>query len=111
MFVTISKGIKAHQKFQSFSFHVSENIYQIRQLFDGLVTECFLQGIVLTKNQKTSVLVTHPTDWWLTFIESVSLQVPLPMIFQQMTVVAEKWDAHDEKEHMEANVADSRRRT
>ena len=48
----------------------------------------------------------------MNFIDSVSLQVPLPttaVIFQQMILIAEKWDARDEKEHGEANFASSRR--
>ena len=35
---------------------------QLRQRFDGLVTECILQGIVLIGNQKSTVLLTHPSD-------------------------------------------------
>ena len=84
-------------------------MYAIRQRFDGLVTECALQGIVLTENQKTTVLLTHPSDRWRTFIDCISLQIPLPtvdVIFQQMIVLAEKWYARDEKEHNEANIAD-----
>ena len=62
--------------------------------------------------QKTTVLLTHPTEKWKTFIDSISLQAPLPTtatIFQQMIILAEKWEARDEKEHTEANFADSKR--
>ena len=106
--ISISKGINANQRFQSFSFLAGESVYKLRQRFDGLVTECILQGIILTENQKSSVLLTHPTARWMNFIDSVSLQVPLPtttVIFEQMILIAEKWDARDEKEHGEANFA------
>ena len=55
--ITISKGINANKKFQSFLFLAGESVYKLRQRFDGLVTECVLQGITLTENQNTSVLV------------------------------------------------------
>ena len=112
--ITASKAINANQKFQAFSFNPGESVHHIRQRFDGLVTECALQGIVLTEMQKTTVPLTHPTERWKTFIDSVSLQAPLPttvIIFQQMIILAEKWEARDEKEHTEANFADSKRRT
>ena len=48
--ITISKGINAIQKFQSFSYMAGESVYKPRQRFDGLVTECVLQGIILTEN-------------------------------------------------------------
>ena len=112
--ITASKGINANQKFQSFVFSPGETVYQTRQRFDGLVTECALQGIVLSETLKSTVLLTHPTDRWRTFIDSISLQAPLPttaIIFQQMIILAEKWEARDEKEHAEANFADFKRRT
>ena len=112
--ITASKAINAHQRFQAFSFNPGETVHQIRQRYDGLVTECALQGIVLTEMQKTTVLLTHPTERWKTFIDSISLQAPLPttaIIFQQMIILAEKWEARDEKEHTEANFADYKRRT
>ena len=112
--ITASKGINANQKFQSFAFIPGETVYEIRQRFDCLVTECALQGIILTDMQKTTVLLTHPTEKWKTFIDSISLQAPLPTtatIFQQMIILAEKWEARDEKEHTEANFADSKRQT
>ena len=64
--------------------------------------------------QKTTILLTHPTERWKTFIDSVSLQAPLPttaIIFQQMIILSEKWEARDEKERTEANFADYKRRT
>ena len=112
--ITASKGINANQKFQSFAFIPGETVYEIRQRFDCLVTECALQGFFLTEMQKTTVLLTHPTEKWKTFIDSISLQAPLPTtatILQQMIILAEKWEARDEKEHTEANFADSKRQT
>ena len=53
-------------------------MYALRQRFDGLVTECILQGIVLTENQKSTLLVTHPSDRWQSTIDTISMQVPLP---------------------------------
>ena len=47
--ITQSRAINAHQKFQSFAFITGEHVYQIRQRFEGLDTECTLQGIVLTE--------------------------------------------------------------
>ena len=112
--ITASKGINANQKFQSFAFIPGETVYETRRRFDCLVTECALQGIVLSEMLKTTVLLTHPSDRWRMFIDSISLQVPLPttaIIFQQMIILAEKWEARDEKEHTEANFADFKRRT
>ena len=87
-------------------------MYQIRQRFNGLVTECILQGIVLTENQKSTVLLTHPSERWRLTIDNISMQVPLPStaaIFEQMIILNEKWEARDDKEHTEANMADYRR--
>ena len=112
--ITAWKGINANRKFHSFVFTPRGTIYQTRQRFDGLVTKCALQGIVLSETLKTTVLLTHPTNHWRTFIDSISLQAPLPttqIIFQQMIILAEKWEARDEKEHSEANFADYKRRT
>ena len=111
--ITAQKGINAHQRFQAFTFIPGETVYKIRQRFDGLVTECALQGVVMTENQKTTVLLTHPTEKWRTFIDYISLSLPLPttaIVFQQMIVLAEKWEAREEKEHGEANLADYKRR-
>ena len=60
--ITQSKAINAHQMFQPFAFIQGGKVYAVRQRFDGLVTECILQGIVLTENQKSTVLLTHPSD-------------------------------------------------
>lgn len=70
--ISAAKGTNAHQKFHAFSFNEWEKVYAIRQRFDGLVTECALQGIVLTHNQKTTVLLTHPSDRWRTSSNSAS---------------------------------------
>ena len=94
--ISAAKGINVHQKFQAFSFNEGKKVYAIRQRFDGLVTERALQGIVLT----------HPSERRRSFIDSISLQVPLPtvdVIFQQMIALEKKWEARDEKEHTEAN--------
>ena len=63
-----------------------------------------MQGIVLTENQKTIVLLTHSSDRLRTFIDSISLQIPLPTV----DVIFQQWDARDEKEHTEANIVDFR---
>ena len=112
--ITQSRAINAHQKFQSFAFISGEHVYQIRQRFDGLVTECILQGIVLTENQKSTVLLTHPSERWRLTIDNISMQVPLPTtaaIFEQMIILNEKWEARDDKEHTEANMAEYRRQS
>ena len=111
--ISAAKGINANQRFQSFVFIPGESVYHMRQRFDGLVIECVLQGIILSDLHKTTVLLTHPTERCKTFIDSVSLQLPLPttaIIFEQMIVLSEKWAARDEKEHTEANLADYKRR-
>ena len=112
--ITASKGINANQTFLLFVFTPKETVNQTKQRFDGLVTECALQGTVLSETLKTTVLLTHPTERWRTFIDSISLQAPLPttaIIFQQMIILAEKWEAKNEKERTEANFADNKRRT
>ena len=99
--ITASKGINAHPRFQAFAFIPRETVYHIRQRYDGLVTECALLGVVLTEIQKTTVLLTHHTKRWKTFIGSISSQVlpTISIIFQQRIILVEKWEARDEKEH------------
>ena len=65
-------------------------------------TECVLQGIALRENQKTTVVLSHPSERWRTF--RLSSFPTTTHIFQQIIVQAKKWDARNEKEHTVANI-------
>ena len=113
--VSFSTGqaVSANTRFQAFAFDAGETVHRLRQRFDGLVTECTLQGLTLTELTKSTVLLTRPSEIWRGVIDTISIQVPLPtteVIFQQMISLQERWDVRNEAEHTEVNYANQRGR-
>lgn len=91
---TASKESNANQnfQFQSFSFISGEPVYETTRRFECLVTEYALQGIFFPEILNTTelLLLTHSTERWKAFTDSLSPQVLLPTSttdFQHMIVL------------------------
>ena len=106
--VSASMATVARTRFQDFKMKDGESVIQTLHRFDQLVNECTIQAIYLTQDEKTAALLTHPSQKWMTFMDSYATTEPLPpvsTIFRAMKSQEERWSARNDREYEEANYA------
>lgn len=106
--VSASMAAVARVRFISFRMRDGESVIQTLHRFDELVNECTIQAVHVTEEEKTAVLLTHPSGKWIHFMDSYATTDPLPpvsTIFRAMRSQEERWDARNDREYEEANFA------
>ena len=104
--ISASMATVARTRFQDFKMRDGESVVSTLHRFDQLVNECLIQAIYLTEEDKTMVLLTHPSQKWTNFMDSYSNVEPLPpvsTIFRSMRSQEERWNARNDNEYAEAN--------
>ena len=104
--ISASMATVARTRFQDFKMRDGESVVSTLHRFDQLVNECLIQAIILTEEDKTRALLTHPSQKWINFMDSYANIEPLPsvrVIFRAMRSQEERWNARNENEYAEAN--------
>ena len=71
-----------------------------------MVSECIIQALTITKNNKTLALLTHPLEKWRVFMDSYATKNPVlevGEIFKAMKGPEERWNTRNDREIGEAN--------
>ena len=61
-----------------------------------------IQVVNITEENKTMVLVTHPTEKWRIYIDAYATQTAIPgvdAIFRAMKALEEHWISRNDREH------------
>ena len=106
--ISVSMATNALSRFHDFKMRDGDSVLQTQHRFDQLVNECMIQAVNITDENKTIVLLTHPTEKWRTFIDAYATQDPLPrvdVIFRAMKALEERWTSRNVREYEEANFA------
>ena len=104
--ISVSMATNALSRFHDFKMRDGDSVLQTQHRFDQLVNECMIQAVNITDENKTIVLLTHPTEKWRTFIDAYATQDPLPrvdVIFRAMKALEERWTSRNDREYEEAN--------
>ena len=104
--VSASMATVARTRFNDFKMLDGETVVQTLHRFDQLANECVIQALPLSEDNKTMILLTHPSAKWRGFIDSYATQDPLPtvsVIFRAMKAQEERWNARNDREVGEAN--------
>ena len=91
--ISVYMATNALSRFHDFKMRDGDSVRQTQHRFDHLVNECMIQAVNTTDENKTIVLLTHPTEKKRTFIDAYATQDPLPridIIFRAMKALWER---------------------
>ena len=109
--ISTSMASNARSRFHEFRMRDGDSVIETQHRFDQMVNECIIQAVAIDEENKTMVLLTHPTEKWRGFMDAYATQSPLPkvdVIFRAMKSLEERWTSRNEREHGEANYAGMR---
>ena len=64
-----SMASSTRSRFNDFRMHNGDTVIQIQHRFDQVVSECIIQAQTVPEAEKMLVLLTHPTDKWMSFMD------------------------------------------
>ena len=74
--------------------------------FDEMANECAIQGVPSTEDNKTMILLTHPSEAWRDFMDAYATRTPLlavAEIFRAMRALEGRRNMRNDREYAEAN--------